>query len=150
VTSNRNAERLPGRALVAEQQRRAALRAGDHRVPQWTEAEDAAIREGCESGKTWKAIAGGLPGRTAEAVEKRGRDGLGLKHRVADGKGRWTEAEDAALREGFESGKTWKAIAEGLPGRTKKAAWKRGSVRLGLRRHGAEPDDDGPPDQIWM
>jgi hypothetical protein len=31
---------------------------------------------------------------------------------------RWTEAEAATLREKFESGRSWKAIVEELPGRS--------------------------------
>jgi hypothetical protein len=46
---------------------------------------------------------------------------------------RWTADEDAAIRDGFEAGKGWREIAEGLPGRTMGATAERGH-RLGLRR----------------
>jgi hypothetical protein len=46
----------------------------------------------------------------------------------------WTEAESAALREGFASGKSWKEIAKGFPGRTTKAVEARGFKVLQLKR----------------
>jgi hypothetical protein len=54
---------------------------------------------------------------------------------------RWREAEDAALQEGFESAKTWKAIAKGFPGRTKKAVAARGLKRLGVRHRDGDAAD---------
>jgi hypothetical protein len=46
--------------------------------------------------------------------------------------GPWTSDEDAAIRAGFEGGKSWKEISGGIPGRTWIAARNRG-VKLGLK-----------------
>jgi hypothetical protein len=43
--------------------------------------------------------------------------------------------EDAALREGFASGKMWKEIAEAFPDRTLMAVATPGFARLVLKRH---------------
>jgi hypothetical protein len=47
--------------------------------------------------------------------------------------GRWTSDEDAAIRAGFEAGRSWKEISEGLPGRTFIATKVRGG-KLGLKQ----------------
>jgi hypothetical protein len=64
--------------MMAVQARREGLREGERRVVErWTEAEDAALREGFESGKTWREIADGLPGRTRNAAQIRRNQALG-------------------------------------------------------------------------
>jgi hypothetical protein len=55
----------------------------------------------------------------------------GRGFRVVTG-GRWTSDEDAAIRAGFEAGRSWKEISDGIPGRTFLATSKHGE-RLGLK-----------------
>jgi hypothetical protein len=97
------------------------------RMAPWRSDEDAAIREGVEAGKSWKAIAKGLPGRSVFATAVRGRR-LGLRPRE-----RWTADEDATLRAGVEAGEPWETIVERLPGRTGQMA------QLRARWLGIEP-----------
>jgi hypothetical protein len=132
------AEKLPGRDgnMVRHRAERLGIERSEKQVHvAWTEAEDEEIRAGVAAGEMTKAIAKRLPGRTLPAVESR-RAALREGERpVVE---RWTEAEDAALREGFASGKSWREIAEGLPGRTMKAAQTRGLKQLGLKREAAD------------
>jgi hypothetical protein len=97
----------------------------------WTEAEDEEIRVSVAAGETIQELANRVPGHTLDAVALRRLRLVGSKLPVGE---LWTEAEDMALREGFASGKKWKEIAEGLPGRTRKAVETRGSRQLGLKR----------------
>jgi hypothetical protein len=120
---------------LSDRARRLAIERSDKPVRlAWTEAEDGEIRAGVAAGKTTKEIAKKLPGRTPGAVECRRTALLKDERPVVE---RWTEAEDAALREGFESGKRWKEIAEGVPGRTEKAARSRVLRGLGPKREAA-------------
>jgi hypothetical protein len=96
----------------------------------WTSDEDAAVRAGFWAGKCWREIAEALPDRTVHAIRGR-EETLGLK-RCEAGK-EWTADEDAAVQAGVRAGKSWKAIAEELPGRTWLAAKVRGRV-LGLKQ----------------
>jgi uncharacterized protein YabN with tetrapyrrole methylase and pyrophosphatase domain len=135
-TSEEIAKRLPGRTLAAVQYHRRAMREGDRRVVErWTEAEEAELRAGVAAGETSEEIAKRLPERTLAAVQHRRRAMEEFDRRVVE---RWTEAEDAALREGFAAGKSWKEVAEGLPGRTKDAVRRRGAGEFGLKRHGPD------------
>jgi hypothetical protein len=59
------------------------LKVREATVP-WTADEDAALRASCESGKTWRGIAEGLPRRTRAAVETRAVNKLGLKRQDAE------------------------------------------------------------------
>lgn len=59
----------------------------------WTEREDAALRDGYDSGLSCAQIAGELPGRTASGVAARARQ-LGLATHAR----RWTAADDERLR----------------------------------------------------
>jgi hypothetical protein len=130
------AEKLPGRkwTMARDRARWLGIERSEKQVQiAWTEAEDEEIRAGIAAGETTEAIAKRLPGRTLNAVGiRRIRLGEG-GHRVVE---RWTEAEDAALREGFKSGKTWKDIAGGLPVGPDGAA----ATRV-LRGLGRERDD---------
>jgi hypothetical protein len=131
---NTIAEKLPGRTAKASERR--ATQLGIERSEKqvhvaWTEAEDGEIRGGVAAGETTAEIAERLPGRTLSAVQARRAALREGDHPVAE---RWTEAEDAALREGFASGKKWKEVAEGLPGRTMKSVAARGNKQLGLKR----------------
>jgi hypothetical protein len=128
------AETLPGRTAHASRDR--ASRLGIERREKqvhvaWTEGEDEEIRAGVAAGQTTKEIATRLPGRTADAVEARRTRLLKSERPVVE---RWTEGEDAALREGFASGKSWKEIARDFPGRTQRAVETRGLKRLKLKR----------------
>jgi hypothetical protein len=128
------AETLPGRTAAASRTRAAQLgieRSEKQVHVAWTEAEDEELRAGAAAGETVQELAKRLPGRTPNAVAIRRFLLGGNKLPVAE---RWTETEDTALREGFASGKKWKEIAEGLPGRTRKAVAARGSKQLGLKR----------------
>jgi hypothetical protein len=132
------AGKLPGRTADASENRaqRLKLERREKKVfVSWTEAEDEEIRAGVAAGERNAQIAERLPGRTLDAVESRRTKLLKGQRSVAE---RWTEAEDAALREGFESGKTWREIAEGLPNRTMLAAQSRGLRYLGLKREAAD------------
>jgi hypothetical protein len=139
------AKGLPGRTADSAGKRGKALGLGRSAANPWTEVEDAALRVGVEAGKTWREIGAELPGRTASGAEKRGKK-LGLSRPAGipleggRGKGmRWTEVEDAAIRAGFEAGKTWQEIAEELPGRGTATTKQRGHV-LGLKhREGGVP-----------
>jgi hypothetical protein len=128
------AGKLPGRnwCMAKHRARWLGIERSEKQVPvAWTEAEDAEVRAGVAAGETTAAIAGRLPGRTVNAVRKR-RAALREGERpVVE---RWTEREDAALREGFESGTKWKEVAEQLQGRTMNAAAARATKRLGLKR----------------
>jgi hypothetical protein len=128
----RRSRRLcPGR--TAEGSRHRATQLGWERKIRvaWTEAEDEEIRAGVAAGETIQELAKRLPSRTPDAVARQRLRLVGCKLPVTE---RWTEAEDAALREGFASGKKWKEVAEGLPGRTMKAVIARGINKLGLKR----------------
>jgi hypothetical protein len=58
VRPPRIAEQLPGRSVWAVQDRKTVLKEGERPVREHlTEAEDAALRGGFESGKTWREIA---------------------------------------------------------------------------------------------
>jgi hypothetical protein len=125
---------LPGRTACASKDRAKMLgieRSEKQVHVAWTEAEDAEIRAGVAAGEATAEIAKRLPGRTLRAVELRRAALREGEPPVAE---RWTEAEDAALREGFESRKSWKEIAEGVPGRTMNAVAARGINQLGLKR----------------
>jgi hypothetical protein len=125
-------EGLPGRTFFATQAR--GWRLGlQHREAgaEWTADEDATIRAGVAAGETTAEIAKKLLGRTLDAVGHRRTGLLKGAGRAAE---RWTEAEDAALREGFGSGKSWKEIAKVLAGRTQKAVETRAQKRLRLKR----------------
>jgi hypothetical protein len=100
-------------------------------VVAWTAAEDEEVRAGVAAGETTAKIAGRLPGRTLVAVEIRRAALKEGERRVLE---RWTEREDAALREGFASGKSWKEIAKAFPARTENAVRARGIGGLGLKR----------------
>jgi hypothetical protein len=83
-TNEEIAARLPDRTPLAVKARRFALRGslkeqGESVRRLWTKAEDAALRESFASGKRWKEIAKAFPGRTQNAVERRGRRQLKLK-----------------------------------------------------------------------
>jgi hypothetical protein len=132
------AEKLPGRCgdKAMARAKRLGLKRGEQQVEVgWREAEDEIIRAGVAAGEGSAEIAERLPGRTMKAVEHRR---TALKIGVGRGEPRvcepWTEAEDAALRESFASGKTWKEIAEDFPGRTQSAVSARGINWLGLKR----------------
>jgi hypothetical protein len=132
---SRIAEKLPGRNgdMVRLRAERLGIERGEKQVHvPWTEAEDEGIRAGVIAGEATTEIAKRLPGRTLAAVERRRTALREGERRVVE---RWTEAEDAALREAFGARKSWKEIAEGLPGRTEGAAARRGVRRLGLKRH---------------
>jgi hypothetical protein len=131
------AGKLPGRDEneVRYCATRLGLESPRERVP-WTEAEDEEIRGGAAAGESCVEIAARLPGRTLAAVKKR-RSELGPKEGEGRVTERWTEAEDAALREGFASGKQWKEIAKALPTRTESAVRTRGTVTLGLSARAA-------------
>jgi hypothetical protein len=59
----------------------------------WSASEDAALRDGYDSGLSCREIAGALPGRTSTAVAARARQ-LGLATHAR----RWTAADDERLR----------------------------------------------------
>lgn len=60
----------------------------------WSTSEDAALRDGYDSGLTCQQIARQIPGRTVAAVTARARQ-LGLANHAR----RWTAAEDERLRQ---------------------------------------------------
>jgi hypothetical protein len=132
---------LPGRTAYGSEHRARQLGLERETPPMvveaWTEAEDEVIRAGVAAGEATNEIAKRLPGRTPSALASR-RVVLGERP-VTEGElrvlQRWTDAEDAALRECFESGRSWREIAEKLPGRTMFAVKTRGIKQLGLK-HG--------------
>jgi hypothetical protein len=63
------------------------------RRQRWSAGEDAALRDGYDTGLTCREIAGALPGRTPGAVAARARK-LGLATHAR----RWTAADDQRLR----------------------------------------------------
>jgi hypothetical protein len=132
------AEKLPGRngEMARHRARQLEIERSEKRVfVAWTEAEDGEIRAGVAAGERSAQIAKRLPGRTLEAVKHRRRvlrDSLGEQGESV--RQLWTEAEDAALREGFASRKSWKEIAKDFPGRTQKALERRAQKELKLKR----------------
>jgi hypothetical protein len=100
------AEKLPGRSGEAAQfhARWLGIERSEKQVHvAWTEAEDEEIRAGVAVGENTAESAKRLPGRTLVAVQARR---VGLREGERRVREHWTEAEDAALREGFASGKT--------------------------------------------
>jgi hypothetical protein len=142
------ADELPGRSIQAAKQRADRNRRRGKRVHvRWMAADDEVVRAGVAAGETSEKITERLPGRTLCAVQTRRvvlREG---ERRAVE---RWTEAEDAALRASFRSGKSWKEVAEGLPARTTMAIKKRAPTVLRLRREGegegAEMERDSASD----
>jgi hypothetical protein len=132
------AEKLPGRNgdMVMERARRLKIARSEKQLRvAWTEAEDEEVRTGVAAGETTEEIAKRLPRRTLDAVEHRRTRLLKGRRPVAE---RWTEGEDAALREGFASGKCWKEIAKDFPSRTQWAVKTRGLTRLKLKRRDSD------------
>lgn len=79
-------------------------------------------------------------GRTPDALRLRASK-LGLYRPVR--RRRWTPSEDAAIRDGYDSGLTCRAIARGLPGRSSASVTARAG-KLGLATHARRwtPADD--------
>jgi sugar phosphate isomerase/epimerase len=142
------AEKLPNRTVQASRYRARQLgieRSEKKVFVAWTEAEDEEIRAGVAAGERNAEIAERLPGRTMGAVEgrrtrllkgERTLDALrdSLREQGESVREFWTEAEDAALREGFASGKSWKEVAKDFPRRTQPAVETRARKRLLLKR----------------
>jgi hypothetical protein len=131
-------EGLPGRTAFATKARGRilGLKHREAGVP-WTADEDAMLRAGVEAGESWKSIAEKLPGRTVYALTARAAL-LEIERSEKRVLVAWTGAEDAALREGFASGKSWKEIAKEFPGRTQDAVEMRARKQLRLRRHDSD------------
>jgi hypothetical protein len=87
-----------------------------------------------EGGRSWKAGAEGLPGRTARASRDRAAL-LGIERRTKQIHLAWRDPEDEVLRAGVEAGESWGTITEKLPGRNKQMVRGR-ALRLGIERRG--------------
>jgi hypothetical protein len=92
----------------------------------WTKEEDVELKDAVEkhNGKNWEATAALVPGRTKIQCTNRWHDVLISKSDDTTGlkEGKWTKEEDSTLTDAVKkhNGKDWAAIAELLPGRTKK------------------------------
>ncbi|KAL1543502.1 transcription factor MYB3R-5-like [Salvia divinorum] len=96
----------------------------------WTEEEDNILRDAVHKyeGKSWKKIAGCLPGRTDVQCLHRWQKVINPDLV----KGPWSKEEDVILIELVErsGGKKWSEIAEQLPGRTGKQCRERWNNHL--------------------
>lgn len=125
-----------------------AHRLGLHRPrprPRWRPDEDAAVRDGYDSGLTCRQIASGLAGRTATAVAARAAK-LGLASYARA----WTARDDSRLRQLSREGMEIERAAQ-LLGRTPDALRARArklgvapprSLRSGHAARRWTPDDD--------
>jgi hypothetical protein len=99
------------------------------RSSNWTEDEDAKLKDSVQmhGGKNWEAIAALVPGRTLVQCSSRWRKAVDSIDRANRRTGKWTEDEDAKLKDSVRThgGKNWCAIAALVPGRTKAQCWDR-------------------------
>jgi hypothetical protein len=119
----RLAEKVPGRTWKGRRIGGVGWGPGreDNEKRVWREVADGEIRAG---------VAAGFGEGRGEAAGPQPGGGEAVKVCAggSDGRERWTEAKEAALRESFESGRTGKAVADDLPSRAKFAAkMRRGS-----------------------
>jgi hypothetical protein len=111
--------------------RRRALRLTASPARAYSAGEDAAIRAAYNGQPDLQALSKRL-GRSPGALRLRAAK-LGL-HRPAR-RPRWSHGEDAAVRDGYDSGLSCSEIARELPGRTPAAVAAR-ARKLGLATHG--------------
>jgi hypothetical protein len=123
------AERL-ARPIGQARWRRRALGLVSPAARPYTEDEDAAIRATVASDASVEALAGRL-GRSSGALRLRAAK-LGLLRPTR--RRRWAPSEDAALRDGYDSGLSCREIARELSGRTPAAVAAR-ARKLGLATH---------------
>jgi hypothetical protein len=123
------AERI-GRSVGQVRWRRRTLGLVSSASQPYADAEDSALRAAVAAGGGLDDLAGRL-GRSSAALRLRAAK-LGLYVPVA--RRRWSAAEDAALRDGYDTGLSCAEIARALPGRTPAAVAAR-ARKLGLPTH---------------
>ncbi|HEY7077268.1 MAG TPA: hypothetical protein VH418_17955, partial [Solirubrobacteraceae bacterium] len=128
-----------GRPVGQIRWRRRALGLSGAPARAYSEADDAALCAAYTGGADLQELAARL-GRSTGALRLRATK-LGM-HPVQP-RARWSIGEDAAVRDGYDSGLSCREIARELPGRTPAAVAARAG-KLGLATHGRRwtADDD--------
>lgn len=129
--SARVVAQLLGRSVYEVRRRRRTLGLAKASSPRYGVYEDAALRSTLHNGTNLEELAAQL-GRSSGGLRLRAAK-LGLL--TPQPRRRWSASEDAAVRDGYDTGLRCATIAHAMPGRTSAAVAAR-ARHLGLPRHG--------------